>query len=178
MNDDGTLKSMSPHHGQYSLFLNPIASASPSSSIFVAVFGDFQSRPEMDSAAVPMPTKKAEAHTSFWVGTNVMVLFPGWPGNYSLLDYYLALLLVFVLSFLSTTPRMIRVTSARCFPMFLLLHAFKHGLEKCLFYLVVLCVVTFNVGVFLAAMAGHAVGYFMYSAYYHYRRRARIDTKV
>ncbi|RVW83450.1 Copper transporter 4 [Vitis vinifera] len=121
----------------------------------------------MASSGGPMPvlpTEKAVAHTSFWVGTNVMVLFPGWPGNYSLLHYYLALLLVFVLALLTPICGMCSMpANEQMAPMTLLLYAMRHGLRKCLFYLVVLSVVTFNVGVFLAAIAGHVIGYFALS---------------
>lgn len=157
----------------------------PHHCITITKFPEFCRRfsfPEMASSGGPMPvlpTEKAVAHTSFWVGTNVMVLFPGWPGNYSLLHYYLALLLVFVLALLTPICGMCSMpANEQMAPMTLLLYAMRHGLRKCLFYLLVLSVVTFNVGVFLAAIAGHVIGYFALSTCMLYHHCTTTDTKV
>ncbi|URD86073.1 Copper transporter [Musa troglodytarum] len=94
--------------------------------------------------------------TFFW-GKNSEILFSGWPGTRGGM-YALALLLVFALSFLVewlNHCRLIRPGLART-----ALHAARVGLA----YLVMLAVMSFNGGVLIAAVVGHAVGFLLFGS--------------
>lgn len=100
-------------------------------------------------------------HMSLYWGKDVIVLFPGWPDQ-KLGMYVLALFFVFllalaieVLSILpgvkpGTNPILGGLTQAS-------VYAFRMGFA----YLVMLSVMSFNLGIFIAAVAGHAVGFFI-----------------
>ncbi|KAL3531754.1 hypothetical protein ACH5RR_005275 [Cinchona calisaya] len=128
----------------------------------------------MNHGDMPMPsppdsmynnsTKMSEMvmQMSFFWGKNVVVLFKGWP-DHSLGMYILALILVFFLGFgvevLSATPSMLKrgtnpVASS-------LSHAGIYAIRMALVYLIMLSVMSFNLGIFIVAVAGHAVGYFV-----------------
>ncbi|KAE8099301.1 hypothetical protein FH972_017292 [Carpinus fangiana] len=101
---------------------------------------------------------------SFYWGKAAIVLFSGWPdqklGMYvlSLFFVFLLALAVEVLSILpgvkpGTNPILGGLTQAT-------VYAFRMGLA----YLVMLSVMSFNLGIFIAAVAGHAVGFFIIKA--------------
>lgn len=102
----------------------------------------------------------AMMHMSFFWGKDVVVLFSGWPGSGRLGMYILALALIFVLaaaaeifSFGPTLkPRGIHPAADAA------VHAAVYAFRMALAYFVMLAVMSFNVGVFLVAVAGHAAG--------------------
>ncbi|OWM81769.1 copper transporter 4-like [Punica granatum] len=103
-------------------------------------------------------------HMAFYWGHAVEVLFKGWPGRDKGM-YALALVFVFFLALL---------VECLTYTMFV-----KHGSNKVaagLFrtglytvrtgmnYMVMLAVISYNGGIFLAAVAGHAVGYLLFGS--------------
>ncbi|KAF8396821.1 hypothetical protein HHK36_018454 [Tetracentron sinense] len=109
---------------------------------------------------MPMPNGMMMHMTFFW-GKNVEILFPGWPEK-NLGMYILALFFVFLLALAveilsfshavkpGSNPTKTGLTQAA-------IHALRMGLA----YLVMLSVMSFNAGIFLVAVAGHAVGSFI-----------------
>ena len=103
-------------------------------------------------------------HMTFFWGKNAEILFNGWPGTNTGM-YVLALVIVFVLSFLIewlshcrlTKPGSLNVAAG-------LLQTFLHALRVGLAYIVMLAVMSFNVGVLLVAVAGHTLGFFFFAS--------------
>ncbi|XP_051114018.1 copper transporter 2-like [Andrographis paniculata] len=105
----------------------------------------------------------AAMHMSFFWGKDVVVLLAGWPGSGRLGMYVLALAVVFLLAVaaevLSVVPRLKpREISPAAGA---LVHAAVYGVRMGLAYLVMLAVMSFNIGIFIAAVAGHALGCFL-----------------
>ncbi|XP_050213400.1 copper transporter 4-like [Mercurialis annua] len=97
-------------------------------------------------------------HTSFFWGHKAEVLFKGWPGSSSGM-YALALIFVFVLAvivewfnYCSIIKPGTNKVAAGFFRVGM--YVLRTGLS----YMVMLAVVSFNGGVFLAAVGGHALG--------------------
>ncbi|XP_020595985.1 copper transporter 6-like [Phalaenopsis equestris] len=106
------------------------------------------------------------AQMAFYWGERPQILFFGWPGNRGQHIYILALLLVAAvaaisecLSILSRRFAPQSSTRASFRPAFGLALTAVHTLKMGLLYLVMLAVMSFNVGVFIAAVAGHAIGF-------------------
>ncbi|CAL5388632.1 unnamed protein product [Camellia sinensis] len=106
-------------------------------------------------------------HMTFFWGTDSEILFSGWPGSHSGM-YALALLLVLFLALLVewlSHCRLLagdrdgsnRVAAG-------LTRTLVHVLRVGLAYMVMLAVMSFNVGVFLAAVGGHALGFFLFGS--------------
>ncbi|KAL5226270.1 hypothetical protein ABZP36_014535 [Zizania latifolia] len=113
--------------------------------------------------------RKRYMHMTFYWGKNSEILFTGWPGASGGM-YALALVAVFALAvlheFLGSSARGLessasgrlgrrRAAAARAG-----VHAVRVGAA----YLLMLALMSFNVGVFLVAVAGHAVGFLAFSA--------------
>lgn len=109
--------------------------------------------------------RKMMMHMTFFWGHSAEVLFSDWPGRHNPVMYALSLLCVFVLAVL------VELLSHSSFFMpdakgvavgFLQtgLHTLRTGLS----YLVMLAVMSFNGGVFLAVVAGHAVGFLLFAS--------------
>ncbi|XP_009120434.2 copper transporter 3 [Brassica rapa] len=103
-------------------------------------------------------------HMTFFWGKNTEVLFDGWPGT-SLTMYWVCLASIFVASALSEWI-------SRCGVMKAGPASFGGGLVQTLFYtvraglsyLIMLAVMSFNGGVFLAAMAGFGLGFMIFGS--------------
>ncbi|XP_010247461.1 PREDICTED: copper transporter 6-like [Nelumbo nucifera] len=118
-----------------------------------------------DGLSMAVATQKSMRQMSFFWGRNVEILFPGWPES-RLGMYILALCFVFLLAvaveLLSVTwsfrpgmnPRVARLARTS-------VYVLRMGLA----YLVMLSVMSFNGGVFLVAVAGHAVGFFLFRSH-------------
>ncbi|XP_073152016.1 copper transporter 4-like [Henckelia pumila] len=112
-------------------------------------------------SAPPPPRAAAHIHHKayFYWGKESEFLFQGWPDNNSGM-YALALVFVSALAilveFLSSLD-LVRPGSNRAATVFFQsgMHAIRAGFG----YLVILAVVSYNGGVFLAAVLGHAVGH-------------------
>lgn len=106
-------------------------------------------------------------HMSFFWGDDVVLLFAGWPGSGHLGMYLLALAVVFLLAavaeLLSSAPTPDRRWQAQ--PAAALGdaagNAASHAVHMVLAYFVMLSVMSYNIGVFLAAVAGGATGRFV-----------------
>ncbi|KAL5550196.1 hypothetical protein UlMin_000372 [Ulmus minor] len=101
--------------------------------------------------------------SSFYWGTDVVILFSGWPDHHSFVMYLLALFFVFVLA---VVVEVISVPGAgkaggSSSILLQLLDVGVYAVRVGLGYLVMLAVMSFNVGVFMAAVVGHVVGFFI-----------------
>lgn len=102
-------------------------------------------------------------HMTFYWGKDAIVLFSGWP-EHSLGMYILALFFVFLLGFavevLSISPQLVGSNSMAG----VLISACVHVVRMALAYMVMLSVMSFNLGVFIVAVAGHGVGFLLVKA--------------
>ena len=146
--------------------------------------------PTMEMAPAPPTTGKAASasasaphmpmmHMSFFWGDRAVVLFPGWPGARGAGAYLLCLL--FVLALAALTEAL--AAASRCVArrgagggaagrvpassaaLLTAAHAARMGTA----YLVMLAVMSFNGGVLLAAVAGHALGFLLARSRVHPR---------
>ena len=106
-------------------------------------------------------------HMTFYWGKNTEVLFSGWPGTSSGM-YALCLIFVFLLAFLTewlrhssflrgTTEDSAKAASG-------LVQTAVYTLRTGIAYLVMLAVMSFNAGVFIAALAGYAIGFMLFGS--------------
>ncbi|TXG58716.1 hypothetical protein EZV62_016545 [Acer yangbiense] len=107
-------------------------------------------------------------HMSFYWGKDVTIFFSGWPEK-SLAMYILALFFIFVLGLavevLSVSPKLVTGSTARSNLMLaVFVQACIYALRMGFAYLVMLSVMSYNLGVFIVAVAGHAVGFFLVKA--------------
>ncbi|KAK1394246.1 Copper transport protein [Heracleum sosnowskyi] len=106
-------------------------------------------------------------HMTFFWGKNALILFPGWPGS-DLGKYILALILVFVLAilveWLSHCNLIREDRDGSDHVVAGLLRTLMHMIRVGLAYLVMLALMSFNVGVFLVAVLGHAVGFLLFGS--------------
>lgn len=117
-------------------------------------------------------SKNMKSHMTLFWGDAIEILFPGWPGS-NFNSYMLALALVFVLSlaveWLSHTkfikPTMDNITAGI---LQTAMYAFRVGMA----YLVMLAVMSYNLGILLAAVAGYTIGFLIFGS------RAFDDSKI
>lgn len=118
--------------------------------------------------------EKRYTHMTFFWGTNSEVLFKMWPGT-SRGMYGLALIVVFFMAFFVELLSCRRVTRlGRQQPRLLaaLFQTAVHALRVGLAYLLMLALMSFNVGVLIVAIAGSAAGFLLFhSSVFH-----RVDT--
>ncbi|KAL2907071.1 putative inactive shikimate kinase like 1 chloroplastic [Bienertia sinuspersici] len=118
----------------------------------------------LPSLSIPSRTQPMVFHTAFYWGKAHQILFLGWPGS-STGMYVLALLLVFSLAVLVeclSYVQLVKPGSNRvgyCF--------FRTGMRAVragVAYMVILAVMSYNVGIFIAAIVGHAFGYLLFGS--------------
>ncbi|AEE78216.1 Copper transporter 2 [Arabidopsis thaliana] len=104
-------------------------------------------------------------HMTFFWGKNTEVLFSGWPGTSSGM-YALCLIVIFLLAviaeWLAHSP-ILRVSGSTNRAAGLAQTA-VYTLKTGLSYLVMLAVMSFNAGVFIVAIAGYGVGFFLFGS--------------
>lgn len=102
-------------------------------------------------------------HMTFFWGKDALILFPSWPGNAGIGMYLLSLLVIFSLAAVAETlmafSNHISQSGSTASNAFILTAI--HTLRMGVLYLVMLAVMSFNVGVLLATLVGHAVGFFL-----------------
>ncbi|KAL5973501.1 hypothetical protein ACLOJK_030152 [Asimina triloba] len=100
-------------------------------------------------------------HMTFFWGKAVEVLFSGWPGE-ALAMYLLALFFVFALAV--TVEGLSASRLLKPGPSNWAARTGLHALRVGLAYLLMLAVMSFNGGVFLVAVAGHALGFLIFGS--------------
>ncbi|CAL1378935.1 unnamed protein product [Linum trigynum] len=110
------------------------------------------------------PHSNSLAHMSFWWGHKTEFLFPGWPGPNPGM-YALGLIFVFAIAvmveWLSYCSIVKPGTSKAAAGFFKTgMYALRAGLS----YMVMLAVMSYNGGVFLTAVFGHAVGFVLFGS--------------
>ncbi|KAL0436800.1 UNVERIFIED_CONTAM: Copper transporter 1 [Sesamum radiatum] len=128
--------------------------------------------PPPSNGTMMMHHRHMMMHMTFFWGKNAEILFDGWPGYDHLGMYVLALVLVFFLALIvewlsncsilrgSSSSDSQRSAAAAAGMLQTVLYAVRIGLA----YLVMLAVMSFNAGVFLVAIAGHSVGFFLFGS--------------
>ncbi|KAL3518127.1 hypothetical protein ACH5RR_020716 [Cinchona calisaya] len=112
-----------------------------------------------------MMMQMGQQMTLIW-SKNAEILFSGWPGSRTGM-YALALLFVFVLAVLveclSNYSQSIKkdITSDNNVKDGII-QTICHGVKITLAYLIMLAIMSFNVGVLIVAVAGHIVGYLFF----------------
>ncbi|KAL2337900.1 hypothetical protein Fmac_012346 [Flemingia macrophylla] len=121
---------------------------------------------DMNEGDIPMSShggthNSMKMHMSLYWGKDAIVLFSGWP-KHSVGHYILAILVVFFLAVIAevisnkpsikpgTNPIVGGFTQA-------MLYVFRISF----LYLIMLAVMSFNLGIFIAAVAGHTLGFFI-----------------
>ncbi|CAN1846587.1 Copper transporter 6 [Linum perenne] len=110
------------------------------------------------------PTTMMMTHMTFFWGKNAEILFSGWPGSRTGM-YALALIFVFALGLLVewlSHSRFMNPNSDSTAAG--LVQTVVHSVRVGMSYLVMLAVMSFNGGVFLAAIGGHTVGFFLFGS--------------
>ncbi|XP_023519281.1 copper transporter 1-like [Cucurbita pepo subsp. pepo] len=126
----------------------------------------YRMTPPIDSstASPEMTHGTMMLHMTFFWGANAEILFNRWPGERGGM-YALALIFVFVLAFIVewlSHSRLIKEDSSAAAAGLIrtLLHTVRVGLVN----LVMLAVMSFNVGVFLVAIGGHCLGFLLFGS--------------
>ncbi|KAI9153633.1 hypothetical protein LWI28_014269 [Acer negundo] len=104
-------------------------------------------------------------HMSFYWGKDVTIFFTGWAEK-SLVMYIVALLFIFLLGLavevLSVSPKLVTGSTARSnLKLAVFVQTCIYALRMGFAYLVMLSVMSYNLGVFIVAVAGHAAGFFL-----------------
>ncbi|GJR48011.1 copper transporter 1 [Tanacetum coccineum] len=133
MNDDGTMGGMSP--------------SSP-----------MNDNDQMGGMDMGMDNKKMMTHMTFYWGKNAWILFQGWPGSNTGM-YILALIFVFLLAIIMEWLTHTNLTPTQSNRM---VRTMIHTFRVVFSYLVMLSVMSFNIGVFVMAVLGHAIGYYLF----------------
>ncbi|KAB1199051.1 Copper transporter 6 [Morella rubra] len=108
-----------------------------------------------------MDNEMAMTHMTFTWSKNGYILFSGWPGTRTGM-YALALIIIFVVSIIveGLSCRLVKKGPKNVAAG--LIQTVLHGLKVGLGFLVMLAVMSFNVGVLMAAVIGHTLGFFLF----------------
>ncbi|KAG6596378.1 Copper transporter 4, partial [Cucurbita argyrosperma subsp. sororia] len=117
---------------------------------------------------------KTVVHKTLYWGHDAQVLFTGWPGTNSAM-YALAVIFVFVLAvFVEWLTYLNFMKESADNVLTVVLQTAIHTVRTGLNYMVILSVMSFNGGIFLAAVGGHAVGFVLFRA--RAKRKAESDS--
>lgn len=118
---------------------------------------------DMNNTMMPHQHMKMMMHMTFYWGNNAEILFSGWPGAGHGRMYGLSLLVVFLLAaFVEWISRSKIIKPGSNDVVSGLLLTLLHALRMGIAYLVMLALMSFNGGVFIAAVAGHALGFLVF----------------
>ncbi|XP_045826652.1 copper transporter 6-like isoform X2 [Trifolium pratense] len=125
---------------------------------------NMSSPPSSSTNGTTMMMGHSMIHMTFFWGKDALILFNNWPNGDTGM-YVLALIIVFIMSLLIellSRTRFIKPGSNTVASGLVqtLLHVVRVGLA----YLVMLALMSFNGGVFLVAVLGHALGFFLCSS--------------
>ncbi|KAD3338517.1 hypothetical protein R6Q59_026717 [Mikania micrantha] len=112
----------------------------------------------MSNDSMGMDMGMEMTHMTFYWGKDAWILFQGWPGSNTRM-YIMALVFVFLLAMIMeflTHTTIVPTKSNRI--QRTMIHAFRVVFS----YLLMLSVMSFNIGVFVMAIAGHAVGFYVF----------------
>ncbi|XP_008813747.1 copper transporter 1-like [Phoenix dactylifera] len=117
------------------------------------------------------PDQGYSTHMTFFWGKNSEILFKGWPGTRGGM-YALALIVVFLLPVLVEWLNFCRVVRPRWgHTVTGLAQTAMYAIRVGLAYLLMLAVMSFNVGVLIAAILGHALGFLLFGSSVFQRRK-------
>ncbi|KAK9071164.1 hypothetical protein SSX86_009732 [Deinandra increscens subsp. villosa] len=106
--------------------------------------------------------KKMMMHMTFYWGKDALILFKGWPGT-STPMYALAIVFVFFLALLVEWLAHCNLQMSKSDDVSSgLAQTLVYTLRVGLGFMVMLALMSFNVGVFAAAVSGHALGFFFF----------------
>ncbi|KAH6814558.1 Ctr copper transporter family [Perilla frutescens var. frutescens] len=122
----------------------------------------------MAAASPPMSMmhrRRMIMHMTFFWGKDAEILFDGWPGADHLGMYVLALAVIFFLAVAVEWLSHCKLLKEKSPPAAAgMLQTLMYAVRVGLAYLVMLSVMSFNGGVFLVAVGGHAVGFFFFGS--------------
>lgn len=112
-----------------------------------------------------MPNHHMLMHMTFFWGKDAEILFSGWPGYHNLGMYLLALVFVFFLAVLvEWLSHCNRIKDGTHHVAAGIIQTAVYTLRIGLAYLVMLALMSYNAGVFLVAIAGHALGFLVFGS--------------
>jgi len=104
-------------------------------------------------------------HMTFFWGKNAEILFSGWPGYNNIGMYVFALFVVFLLAFfVEWLSHSNYIKESANHVTAGLIQTALYGIRIGLAYLVMLSVMSFNGGIFLAAISGHTLGFLVFGS--------------
>lgn len=108
-------------------------------------------------------------HMTFYWGMNAWILFEGFPGTNTIL-YILSLILIFLLAMMMEWLAHSNMTPTKSNR---IARTMIHVMHVVFSYMLMLAVMSFNIGVFVVAVAGHGLGYYFFHA-----TRKTIDSEI
>ncbi|XP_004492384.1 copper transporter 6-like [Cicer arietinum] len=131
------------------------------------------------TVATMLGRRRIPIHTTFYWGHKVDILFHCWPGD-SAAMYAVALILVFVMAVLvewlsfTNIVKLKNGTSNDVVGSFL--KTGLYGVRTVFSYLVMLAVMSFNGGVFIAAICGHVIGFMVFGTMAILKKSSGLDS--